>query len=194
MVGLELACGKSLARTASPCAALDPNGSQLSTTEFIHLHDLLGAPKSLAALPPKGLNLSIAEYETYRAEAQYVSADGKVAQFAAALSAGDPGTTAALNAVPAMRVELTSVARTTGAVDNGVAGEAPAIYDISATSDSDLIHIIPLAAIAIAILLALVLRSAIAPFYLIASVVLSYLAALIHFAERPANFGEFLVQ
>ena len=157
---------------------LDPNGSQLSTSEFTHLHDLLGAPKSLAALPPKGLNLSIAEYETYRAEAQYVSADGKVAQFAAALSAGDPGTTAALNAVPAMRVELTSVARTTGAVDNGVAGEAPAIYDISATSDSDLIHIIPLAAIAIAILLALVLRSAIAPFYLIASVVLSYLAAL----------------
>jgi RND superfamily putative drug exporter len=52
------------------------------------------------------------------------------------------------------------------------------LYDISATSDSDLIHIIPLAVIAIAILLALVLRSAIAPLYLIASVVLSYLAAL----------------
>jgi RND superfamily putative drug exporter len=157
---------------------LDPNGKQLSTSEFIHLHDLLGAPKALPALPPTGLGLSIAEYETYRAEAQYVSADGKVIQFAAALSAGDPGTTAALNAVPAMRTELASVASSTGALENGVAGEAPAIYDISATSDSDLIHIIPLAVIAIAILLALVLRSAIAPLYLIASVVLSYLAAL----------------
>ena len=107
-----------------------------------------------------------------------MSADGKVVQYAAALSAGDPGTTAALNAVPAIRRELTSVANATGAVQNGVAGEAPALYDISATSDSDLIHIIPLAAIAIAILLALVLRSAVAPLYLIASVVLSYLAAL----------------
>ena len=70
------------------------------------------------------------------------------------------------------------MAHSTGATANGVAGEAPAIYDISAISDSDLIHIIPLAVIAIAILLALVLRSAIAPLYLIASVVLSYLAAL----------------
>ncbi len=107
-----------------------------------------------------------------------MSTDGHTVQFAAALSAGDPGTTAALNAVPAMRAELASVARSTGATANGVAGEAPAIYDISAISDSDLIHIIPLAVIAIAILLALVLRSAIAPLYLIASVVLSYLAAL----------------
>jgi putative drug exporter of the RND superfamily len=157
---------------------LDPNGSQLTTAEFMHLHALLGAPKTLPALPPAGTGLSIAQYETYRSEAQFVSADGTVVQFAAALSAGDPGTTAALDAVPAIRGELTTVAHSTGAVENGVAGEAAALYDISATSDSDLIHIIPLAAIAIAILLALVLRSAIAPFYLIASVVLSYLAAL----------------
>ena len=157
---------------------LDPNGSQLTAAEFIHLHDLLGAPRGLPALPPKGVSLSIAEYETYRAEAQFVSASGTVVQYAASLTAGDPGSTAALNAVPAIRAELTTVAKSVGATENGVAGEAPAIYDISATSDSDLIHIIPLAAIAIAILLALVLRSAIAPLYLIASVVLSYLAAL----------------
>ena len=122
---------------------LDPNGSQLSTSEFIRLHDLLGAPKALSALPPKGVNISIAEYEVYRAEAQFVSTDGRVIQFAASLSAGDPGTTAALNTVPALRTELASVARSTGARANGVAGEAPAIYDISATSDRDLSHIIP---------------------------------------------------
>jgi RND superfamily putative drug exporter len=157
---------------------LDPNGSQLTAQEFVHLHQLLGAPKGLSALPPNGSDISIAQYELYRAEAQYVSTDGHVVQFAASLTAGDPGSTAALNVVPAMRTELASVASSTGATANGVAGEAAAIYDISATSDSDLIHIIPLAVIAIAILLALVLRSAIAPLYLIASVVLSYLAAL----------------
>ena len=43
---------------------LDPNGSQLSVSEFIRLHDLLGAPKGLPALPPKGANVSITEYET----------------------------------------------------------------------------------------------------------------------------------
>jgi RND superfamily putative drug exporter len=157
---------------------LDPNGASLTAAEFTHLHDLLGAPKTLAALPPSGIAVPIKEYETYRAEAQFVSTDGKVMQFAVALTAGDPGSTAALNAVPALRDATTSAGKATGAIASGVAGEAPALYDISATSDSDLIHIIPLAVIAIAILLALVLRSAIAPLYLIASVVLSYLAAL----------------
>ena len=49
---------------------------------------------------------------------------------------------------------------------------------MSSISDSDLIHIVPIAIIAIGILLALVLRSLVAPLYLIASVMLSYLAAL----------------
>jgi RND superfamily putative drug exporter len=157
---------------------LNPNGGQLTVAEFQHLHDVLGAPKSLPALPPSGSGVSFSQYQTYRSLAQYVSTDGHVVQFAVALSAGDPGTTAALNAVPAIRVETQKVATSTGAVANGVAGEAPALYDVSVTSDRDLSHIVPLAAIAIAILLALVLRSAIAPLYLIASVVLSYLAAL----------------
>ena len=59
-----------------------------------------------------------------------------------------------------------------------MAGEAPAFYDISQISDSDLIHVIPIAILVIGILLALVMRSLVAPLYLIASVGLSYLAAL----------------
>jgi RND superfamily putative drug exporter len=59
-----------------------------------------------------------------------------------------------------------------------VGGQAPALYDISAISDADLAHVIPIAILAIGILLALVLRSLVAPLYLIASVGLSYLAAL----------------
>ncbi len=61
---------------------------------------------------------------------------------------------------------------------SGVAGEAPALHDISSISVSDLAHIIPIAILAIGILLALVLRSLVAPLYLIASVGISYLAAL----------------
>jgi putative drug exporter of the RND superfamily len=45
-------------------------------------------------------------------------------------------------------------------------------------SNSDLVRVIPIAIVVIGILLALVLRSLIAPLYLIASVGLSYLAAL----------------
>jgi RND superfamily putative drug exporter len=54
---------------------------------------------------------------------------------------------------------------------------ATANYDVSQASDTDLLHIFPAAIIVIAILLALVMRSLVAPVYLIASVVISYLAA-----------------
>ena len=56
-------------------------------------------------------------------------------------------------------------------------GQAPATYDMSRVSDHDLLRIVPVAIIVIAILLAVVLRSLVAPVYLIASVVLSYLGA-----------------
>jgi putative drug exporter of the RND superfamily len=157
---------------------LNPNGASLTESQFTSLHALLGAPRSLPALPPKNAGISLTEYETYRSLGQYVSTDGHTVQFSVALSAGDPSTTAALNAVPSVRTETQKVATATGATENGVAGEAPALYDVSVTSDDDLIHIVPLAAIAIALLLALVLRSLVAPLYLIASVVISYLAAL----------------
>jgi RND superfamily putative drug exporter len=64
------------------------------------------------------------------------------------------------------------------ATDSGVAGEAPALYDISSISNSDLAHVIPIAIIVIGVLLALVMRSLVAPLYLIASVAISYFAAL----------------
>jgi RND superfamily putative drug exporter len=49
---------------------------------------------------------------------------------------------------------------------------------VSSTSGHDIVDIIPIAILAIGLLLALVLRSAVAPLYLILSVGLSYLAAL----------------
>src|SRR5260370_17294553 len=83
-----------------------------------------------------------------------------------------------MNAVPSIRTEAAAVAKTLGASDYGVGGEAPAFYDISAISDSDLVHVVPIAIVVIGLLLCLVMRSLIAPLYLIASVALSYFAAL----------------
>jgi RND superfamily putative drug exporter len=53
----------------------------------------------------------------------------------------------------------------------------PAAYDLGQVSDADLLRVFPVAIIVIGLLLALVMRSLIAPLYLIASVVISYLAA-----------------
>jgi RND superfamily putative drug exporter len=98
-------------------------------------------------------------------------------EFSAALAAGDPGSNAALGQVPAIRAAVATVARDAGATDYGASGEAPATYDISRVSDHDLLRIVPVAIVVIALLLALVMRSLVAPVYLIASVALSYLAA-----------------
>jgi RND superfamily putative drug exporter len=117
-------------------------------------------------------------YQLYRSTSNFISADGRTVQFSVGLRAGDPGSTAALDAVPAIRTEITRVATSIGAADSAVGGEAPALYDISAVSNRDLVRVIPIAIVAIGILLALVLRSLVAPLYLIASVGLSYLAAL----------------
>ena len=124
------------------------------------------------------MTVSESAYQLYRATAPYVSADGLTFQFQTNLKAGDPSSTAAMNAVPALRQTAAQAASAMGAVDYGVGGEAPAFYDISQISDSDLLRVIPIAILVIGVLLALVMRSLVAPLYLIASVGLSYLAAL----------------
>jgi RND superfamily putative drug exporter len=160
---------------------LDPTGTPIPPATYVSLHTALGDPKLLPPLPAAGspgANVPMALYDLYRATARFVSPDGDTIQFETGLTAGDASSTAALNAVPAIRAALTTVQRNIGATASGVAGEAPALYDVSSISDSDLFHIVPIAIIAIGLLLALVLRSLIAPLYLIASVMLSYLAAL----------------
>jgi RND superfamily putative drug exporter len=157
---------------------LNPNGGVLTATQFTALHDRLGAPQLLPPVPPAGTTVPPVIYQLYRATGLYVSQDGLTVQFETGLKAGDPSTTAAMNAIPAVRTEAASVMRSIGAADYGVGGQAPAIYDISSISNSDLAHVIPIAIAVIGILLALVMRSLVAPLYLIVSVGLSYLAAL----------------
>jgi RND superfamily putative drug exporter len=157
---------------------LNPTGAQLTPAQFTALHAKLGPAKALPPTPPAGSGVPAGAYQLYRATANFVSPDGRTVLYETGLKAGDPGTTRAMNATPSLRAETTTVAKAVGASDSAVGGEAPALYDISTISNSDLGRIIPIAILAIGILLALVLRSVVAPLYLIVSVGISYLAAL----------------
>ncbi|MGH3304813.1 MAG: MMPL family transporter, partial [Streptosporangiaceae bacterium] len=162
--------------------ALNPvGGITLTAAEYQGLYGALGPPGKLPATPPaadlQGGRIPAEAYQLYRVTANFVSPDGRTVQFSTGLK-NDPGSTAAINEIPAIRAATTSVQKSVGATASGVAGEAPALKDISSISTSDLKRIIPIAILAIGILLALVLRSLVAPLYLIASVGVSYLAAL----------------
>jgi putative drug exporter of the RND superfamily len=157
---------------------LDPNGSAMTPTQFSNLYAALGPPRALPPAPPAGIRVPPAVYQAYRAAGQYLSPDGRTVEFATALRAGDPTTTPAMQAVPAVRAAAGRVAGTLSATDYGVTGQAATSYDISSLSSSDLRTVIPIAIAVIGVLLALVMRSMVAPLYLIASVAISYFAAL----------------
>jgi putative drug exporter of the RND superfamily len=159
---------------------LNPNGTTLTPTDLERLYAGLGPPQRLPVTEPPFLRarLPVSVYNAYRASAVFLSADGRTMQFEASLTAGAQDSTAATNATPGVRQAVSQAATASGAVDSGVAGEAAAVYDISTTANHDLKVIVPVAILAIGLLLALVLRSLVAPLYLIVSVVLSYLAAL----------------
>jgi putative drug exporter of the RND superfamily len=157
---------------------LNPVGITLTPAQFTALHAALGNPAALPPQPSGQTSVSAEDYQAYRATAQYVSPDGRTIQFETGLKAGDPSTTEAMNTVPAIRSAAAAAAPTLGATDWGVGGEAPAFYDISQISDTDLVHVVPIAIVVIGLLLIIVMRSLVAPVYLILSVALSYFAAL----------------
>ncbi len=156
---------------------IDPNGTAISAQTLSSLYKQLGPPGNLpptpttSAVPPQ-------EYQTYRSTAQFVSPDGTTVQFYTTLAAGDPSSKPALDAVPAVRDAVSAVAGNVGATANGVTGLAPTSYDVSTVSQSDLRHIVPVVLVLIGLLLGILLRSVVAPVYLVISVGFSYLAAL----------------
>ncbi len=175
LAGRELAASDLFTQVTGP---LNPAGAPMLPAQYAALHAQLGPAGALPPVPPPGTRVPPLVYQLYRATANYVSADGRTVQYSTGLKAGDPGGTPAMRAVPSLRATTTRVAAAVGAADSAVGGEAPALYDISSISNSDLAKVIPIAILAIGLLLAVVLRSLVAPLYLIASVGLSYLAAL----------------
>jgi len=157
---------------------LAPQGTPLPADLITKLYPRLGPPQKLPPEMTAPAGVSPQAFAAYRAMAQFISPDGRTIQYYAALRAGDPNGTKALRATPDMRRAVDDVASQIGAVDRGVAGQATFAYDVNRTATSDLKRIIPIVLVIIGILLAILLRSLIAPLYLIASVGLSYLASL----------------
>ena len=158
---------------------LNANGTALTAAQYAVLYAAYGPPRvlqvSAAAQVPQA---RLAAYQAYRASGSYVSADGHTISFATSLAAGSATSTAAAQEIPAIRAAAARAARAAGAPASGVTGQAAFTYDVAQLSGSDLRTVIPIAVAVIAVLLALVMRSLIAPLYLIVSVVLSYFSAL----------------
>jgi RND superfamily putative drug exporter len=181
----ELAASSEFTHVTGP---LDPNGVTITPKELTTLYKTFGAPVGITAAtsgshvitgPQVAMSPALLrEYEAYQILSNLVSKNGRTVEFAVGLTAGDPGSTSALNATPAIRARVQQIASTVGATNNGVAGESTALYDISSISNSDLKRVVPIAIVVIGVLLAILLRSLVAPLYLIASVALSYLASL----------------
>jgi RND superfamily putative drug exporter len=175
------AAGDSLGKSpvfASVDGPLDPNGTQLTEAQLSELHAALGPPQALPNTPPPTSPVSPSLFNAYRSTAQFISPDGHTVLFYATLKAGNPTSTAAMRAMPTARSAVNAAASASGATASGVAGEAAFDYDIATASDSDLVHIVPIVLLVIGALLAIVLRSLVAPWYLLASVGVSYLASL----------------
>ncbi len=175
--------GQALARSGlfrQLAGPLDPEGVPVPPMTLELLYKGLGPPGRLPLAEPPAVagRLPVAVYNAYRSLVVFVSTDGRTIQFVATLEAGSQDSTPAMHATPTVRDAVTAAASASGAQRSGVGGEAAALYDVSSTSGHDIIDIIPVAILAIGLLLALVLRSAVAPLYLILSVGLSYLAAL----------------
>jgi RND superfamily putative drug exporter len=113
-----------------------------------------------------------------QAVSQFISPDGKTVQFYGISNAGASGSSASVAATPANRALLASVAHSVGAKDNSIYSSDAIGYDIDRIATSDLEKIIPVVLLIIAVLLAILLRSLVAPWYLILTVGLSYCGSL----------------
>jgi len=153
----ELADGGRFKAVSGP---LNANGLMLSPQSLQQMH----------ALAPSSPVMKIIS--------QFISADGRTVQFYVISNAGSPGSSASISATPANRVLINTVGRNVGAEQSAIYGSDSIGYDIDHTATDDLKKIIPVVLIIIGLLLAIMLRSLVAPLYLILTVGLSYLGAL----------------
>ena len=106
------------------------------------------------------------------------SPDGRTVLFPVVLRAGPIGSTSAADAVPLAEDAAAAVARQTGAQVYGVAGPDASLHDVLELSNLSLIYVAPALLVLILLLLAMMLRSLVAPIYLALTVGLSYLSSL----------------
>jgi RND superfamily putative drug exporter len=172
---------RSSGQFSSVAGALDPNGTSVTPAELDAARLQLlgnGPPGELATTPPATYRGTLAAYDAYKASGQFISGDGRTVLFLTSLASGPSTSTAAASAMPDVRDAVGAVARFIGATAAGVDGYAAVAADVGSLSTNDLLRIIPIVMLVLGLLLAIVLRSLVAPLYLVASVALSYLASL----------------
>lgn len=164
----------------SVAGPLGAGRGSLSAARLAGLHQTLGPAAALPAVETRQASSSVppALYQAYRQTAQFISPDGRTVQYYTAPRAGAVGSTAAADAIPSAGAALDAVVRTTGAQASGVAGQDASAHDIDAASNASLQRVVPVVLVLILVLLGLLLRSLVAPWYLALTVGLSYLAAL----------------
>jgi RND superfamily putative drug exporter len=102
------------------------------------------------------------------------STDGRIAQLSVVLQ-GDPYTHEALELVPDLREHVAQMPPGTRAL---LGGGTAVQYDFDKATDSDIKKIVPLALVAITIILAVLLQAIVAPLVLIGTVLLSFFGTL----------------
>ena len=162
----------------SVVGSVNPNGSFQDPEDLARLEAQLGPPQDLPAVEPTQLAVRPSAYAAFLSTAQYIARDGRTVLIATTLQAGAAGSTRALQAIPHVRAVVAGVAAQAGATRYGVTGEAAGAADVSAVSGRDVLRVVPVVLVLLTLLLALGLRSLVAPLYLVASVALSYLASL----------------
>jgi putative drug exporter of the RND superfamily len=176
----------------SVTGALGTGAGPFSAAELARLHAALG-PAAVLQGRPAPASVPVQQYSAYLATAQFISPDGRTVQYYAVLSAGPVGSTAAAGAIPQARDAVAAAARTAGAQAVGIAGQDASAYDIQSASNTSLEVVIPVVLALIIILLGVLLRSLVAPWYLALTVGLSYLAslgfAMIVFVHLGGNSG-----
>ncbi len=157
---------------------LDPVGLPIAPSLLTDFWNLVGPPQRLPVIKPSDFSVLPLSYAEYRTTSQYISPDGMTVQFAVTLAGGAPLSTGALREIPAVRHLVSEAARGTGVVAAGVTGQTAGVFDVSEVSGNDFWRVVPAVVIVIALLLGLMLRSLVAPLYLVASVTLSLFATL----------------
>jgi RND superfamily putative drug exporter len=145
---------------------------------LVQIYRALGPPDGLPEAQPPRPRMQPQLYQLYRGLGGYVSHDGRTVQFFATLQAGASGSREASEAIPAARERIKQTAASVGATDSGIFSRDAFEYDVTSMAQSDLKHIVPIVLLIIGLLLAVLLRSLVAPWYLILSVGFSYLATL----------------
>lgn len=110
---------------------------------------------------------------------QFVSADGGAARIDVVLRE-NPFSQESLDVVPELRAIVREEASALGLSSGGVliGGDTAQAYDTRTAGNRDSLVVLPLILVAIGVVLALLLRSLIAPIYLMATIAFTYLATL----------------